>query len=173
MSKVQFEQDGPLGTVMLDNPPLNQIDDEVIADLGAVVGQLESADGLRVVLVRGNGDVFSAGADVKLFQGRGADSMRPMIDSFLDLGHRIEGLPVPTLAAVHSAAWRAGSSWPSSAISCGRRREPRSACPRPGWASFRWPAVSSASRRARVWAVPVRSRSEAGSSPPSNWSPGA
>jgi len=27
--------------------------------------------------------------------------MRPMVDSFLDLGHRIEGLPVPTLAAVH------------------------------------------------------------------------
>jgi enoyl-CoA hydratase/carnithine racemase len=69
MSKVQFEQDGPLGTVVLDNPPLNQIDDELIADLGAVVGQLESADGLRAVLVRGNGDVFSAGADVKLFQG--------------------------------------------------------------------------------------------------------
>jgi enoyl-CoA hydratase/carnithine racemase len=108
MSKVQFEQDGPLGTVVLDNPPLNQIDDELIADLGAVVGQLESADGLRAVLVRGNGDVFSAGADVKLFQGRGADSMRPMIDSFLDLGHRIEGLPVPTLAAVHGACMAGG-----------------------------------------------------------------
>jgi hypothetical protein len=51
-------------------PP--RIDEELIADLAAVVGQLENVDGLRAVLVRGNGDVFSAGADVKPFQGRGA-----------------------------------------------------------------------------------------------------
>ncbi len=108
MSKVQFAQDGALGTVTLDNPPLNQIDEELIADLAAVVAELEGADGLRAVLVRGNGDVFSAGADVKLFQGRGADGMRLMIDSFLDLGHRMERLPVPTLAAVHGTCMAGG-----------------------------------------------------------------
>src|SRR5712692_7921782 len=108
MSKVQFAQDGALGTVTLDNPPLNQIDEELIADLAAVVAELEGADGLRAVLVRGNGDVFSAGADVKLFQGRGVDGMRLMIDSFLDLGHRMERLPVPTLAAVHGTCMAGG-----------------------------------------------------------------
>lgn len=108
MSKVRFEQDGALGIVTLDNPPLNQIDDELIAELVTVVGQLESAAGLRAVLVRGNGDVFSAGADVNLFKGRDAGGMRPLIDAFLDLGRRVEGLPVPTLAAVHGTCMAGG-----------------------------------------------------------------
>src|SRR5439155_12199802 len=47
-------------------------------------------------------------ADVHLFAGRGADEMRPVIDSFLDLGRRIEQLPVPTIAAVHGTCMAGG-----------------------------------------------------------------
>jgi len=108
MSKVRFEQDGPLANLILDNPPLNQIDREVITDLIAAVERLEGADDVRAVLVRGAGDVFSAGADVNLFGGLGAGDMRPLIDSFLDMGHRIEALPVPTLAAVHGVCMAGG-----------------------------------------------------------------
>jgi hypothetical protein len=42
MSKVRLEQEGALGIVTLENPPLNQIDEEVVNDLGAVVAELES-----------------------------------------------------------------------------------------------------------------------------------
>src|SRR5436190_1169335 len=91
-SKVRFEQDGALGTLTLDSPPLNLIGDEVIADLLAAIDAVEQADGLRSLLLRGEGKVFSAGADVALFAGMGADEMRPLIDSFLDLGRRIEQL---------------------------------------------------------------------------------
>jgi enoyl-CoA hydratase/carnithine racemase len=108
MSKVRFEQDGAVGAVVLDNPPLNQIDQDVIDGLVAAVAQLENADDLGAVLLRGEGDVFSAGADVNLFQGLGADEMRPLIASFLDLGHRIEALPFPTLAAVHGTCMAGG-----------------------------------------------------------------
>jgi enoyl-CoA hydratase/carnithine racemase len=108
MSKVRFEQDGALGIVTLENPPLNQIDEEVVNDLGAVVAELENAAGLRAVLLRGSGDVFSAGADVSLFKGRGAAEMRPLIASFLDLGSRFESLPFPTLAAVHGVCMAGG-----------------------------------------------------------------
>ena len=108
MSKVRFEQAGPLGIVTLENPPLNQIGNELVNDLGATVSELEGADGLRAVLLRGSGDVFSAGADVTLFQGREAAEMRPLVASFLDLGRRIETLPFPTLAAVHGICMAGG-----------------------------------------------------------------
>jgi len=107
-SKVRFERDGALGTVTLDSPPLNLIGQELIADLLAAVDAVEEADGLRALLVRGEGKVFSAGADVALFAGAGADGMRPLIDSFLDLGRRIEQLPFPTLAAVHGTCMAGG-----------------------------------------------------------------
>jgi len=69
---------------------------------------VEQADGLRALLRRGEGSVFSAGADVTLFAGMGADEMRPLIESFLDLGRRIEQLAFPTLAAVHGTCMAGG-----------------------------------------------------------------
>ena len=107
-AKVRFEQDGALGIVTLANPPLNQIDQELVSDLSATVSELERAAGLRAVLLSGSGDVFSAGADVSLFRGRGGAEMRPLVASFLDLGRRFESLPFPTLAAVHGICMAGG-----------------------------------------------------------------
>jgi enoyl-CoA hydratase/carnithine racemase len=106
--KVRFERDGSLGMVTLDSPPLNLIDDELISDLRMSVGQVEDADGLRALLLRGAGKVFSAGANVNLFEGMSAQEIRPLIESFLDLGRRMEALPFPTLAAVHGTCMAGG-----------------------------------------------------------------
>ena len=101
MTTVRLERDGGLALLTLTNPPLNQISQEVVDDLVEVVAALEAADDLRALLVRGEGDLFSAGADVGLFSGRSAAEMRPLIERFLDLGRRVEALSFPTLAAVH------------------------------------------------------------------------
>src|SRR5437667_10600123 len=47
----------------LDSPPLNQIGQELLADLVAAIDQVEAADGIRALVLRGEGSVFSAGAD--------------------------------------------------------------------------------------------------------------
>jgi enoyl-CoA hydratase/carnithine racemase len=106
--KVRFMRDGALAVITLDSPPLNQIGRELIADLVAAIGEAERADGLRALVLRGDGNVFSAGADVALFAGMGAEDVRPLIDSFLDLGRRVEQLPFPTLAAVHGTCMAGG-----------------------------------------------------------------
>jgi enoyl-CoA hydratase/carnithine racemase len=105
---VHFAQDGALGTVTLDSPPLNLIGEELIADLSKAISEVEAGAGLRALLLRGEGDVFSAGANVSLFAGRGSAEMRPLVESFLDLGRRIEDLPLPTLAAVHGMCMAGG-----------------------------------------------------------------
>jgi enoyl-CoA hydratase/carnithine racemase len=106
--KVRFTQDGAVGTVTLDSPPLNLIGQELISDLLAAFGQVEAADGLRALVLRGEGNVFSAGADVAIFAGMSSAELRPLIGSFIDLGHRIERLPFPTLAAVHGTCMAGG-----------------------------------------------------------------
>jgi enoyl-CoA hydratase/carnithine racemase len=108
MTKVRFAQDGAVGIVTLANPPLNQLNAELISDLSDAVDKVEAADGLRALLVRGDGDVFSAGADVSLFSGRAAEEMRPLVASFLELGRRVESLPLPALAAVHGMCMAGG-----------------------------------------------------------------
>src|SRR5438128_4665836 len=107
-SKVVFARDEALGTVTLHSPPLNLIGQELIDDLVAAIEQVEAASGLRALVLRGEGKVFSAGADVALFAGTGADEMRPLIASFLDLGNRLERLPFPTIATVHGTCMAGG-----------------------------------------------------------------
>ena len=105
---VRFAQDGAVGTVTLNSPPLNLIDQQLISDLVAAFSQVEAAKGLRALVLRGEGNVFSAGADVALFAGLSATELRPLIGSFVDLGHRIERLPFPTLAAVQGTCMAGG-----------------------------------------------------------------
>jgi len=106
--KVRFTRDATLGTVTLASPPLNLIGEQLISDLLAAIDEVEAAEGLRALVLRGDGKVFSAGADVALFAGMTAQQLRPLIGSFLDLGHRIERLPFPTLAAVHGTCMAGG-----------------------------------------------------------------
>src|SRR5256886_3032169 len=107
-ARVVSARDGALGTVTLQSPPLNLIGQELIDDLLAAIDQIEAASGLRALVLRGEGKVFSAGADVALFAGTGADEMRPLIASFLDLGNRLERLPFPTIATVHGTCMAGG-----------------------------------------------------------------
>jgi len=67
--KVRCTRDGPLGTVTLASPPLNLIGRQLISDLLAALDQVEAAEGLRALVLRGEGNVFSAGADVALLRG--------------------------------------------------------------------------------------------------------
>jgi enoyl-CoA hydratase/carnithine racemase len=108
VSAARLEREGDVAVLTLANPPLNQINQDVVGDLGAAVDAIEADAGVRALLVRGDGDVFSAGADVKMFAGRDAEAMRPLVASFLDLGHRVEALSFPTLAAVHGACVAGG-----------------------------------------------------------------
>jgi hypothetical protein len=55
---VRFAQDGAVGTVTLNSPPLNLIDQQLISDLVAAFSQVEAAKGLRALVLRGEGNVL-------------------------------------------------------------------------------------------------------------------
>ncbi len=100
MNKVQFETSGPLGILTLANPPLNLLSGELIEDLRATVSEVKRAP-LRALLVRADGKIFSAGADVSAFKGKTGSEARERFTSHLRMIADLEELPFPTLAAVH------------------------------------------------------------------------
>ena len=84
-----------IGTVWIDNPPLNVLTPALSEALGAELARL--AAGCRVLVLRGRGErAFSAGADLTSFQpGSGPPA------ALHELGTLIESLACPVVAAIH------------------------------------------------------------------------
>src|SRR3954469_3745370 len=105
--RARFERDGDLGVLVIDDPPLNLFGRELTE---AVVACLEEAERepIRALLVRAEGRVFTGGADVNVFHGLSPDEAEGFIASLLEITHRLEDLPLPTLACVHGLCLTAG-----------------------------------------------------------------
>ena len=105
--RVRFERDGDVGVLTLDDPPLNLFGRELVADLAGALGEVEGA-GVRALVVRAAGDVFTGGADVNVFDGLEPDRAREFCGELLAITHRFEALPFPTVACVHGLCLTAG-----------------------------------------------------------------
>lgn len=101
MSLVQLDHDGPLTILSIDSPPLNLFDQQLMGELSDTVDQLAAAPP-RGLLVRAQGQVVSGGVDVHVFDGLRPEDAAAMWVSLLDLVHRLEQLPLPTVFAAHS-----------------------------------------------------------------------
>jgi enoyl-CoA hydratase len=100
MPLASFQCHDQLGEIVIDNPPLNLFSEALIADLRAAVDDAAGAD-IRAVLLRAEGEAFSAGADVSIFTGLHESAATELMTRILSLIAAIENLPVPTIALVH------------------------------------------------------------------------
>jgi enoyl-CoA hydratase len=107
VARVRFEQDGAVGIVTLDDPPLNLFGADLTNDLIAALDEAEAARP-RALLVRAEGDYFTGGADVNVFHGRTPAEAREFFDDLIAITHKLEDMPVPTIAAVHGLCLTAG-----------------------------------------------------------------
>src|SRR5207249_224133 len=107
---VRVERHGRVAHIVLARAQRrNAMDRELVADLHAAVVEVEGADGVEAVVVRGDGPGFSAGIDagtlVELATPAGLHEIR---GAFVAAYDRLERLPVPTVAQVHGWAIGAG-----------------------------------------------------------------
>lgn len=104
---VRFERDAELGVVTIDKPPLNLFGPDLVSGIGEALDAAE-AEGVRALLVRAEGRVFTGGVDVKHFHGLTVEQGKELTRSLMALTHRIEDMPIPTIASVHGLCLTAG-----------------------------------------------------------------
>ena len=77
---VTYSSEGPVGAITLDNPPAKSYDFQFMLDLAETIGEANSHDAVRVVVVRSASEkFFSAGADVKRFLSNDVHANMEMI----------------------------------------------------------------------------------------------
>lgn len=104
--RVRFDRDGDVGILTLADPPLNLFGRELLEDLHAALDEVEGS-GARALVVRAEGKVFTGGADVHMFEGLTGEQVREELN-LIAVPHRLEALPIPTLAVVHALCLTAG-----------------------------------------------------------------
>jgi enoyl-CoA hydratase len=105
LPRARLDRDGRVGILVLDDPPLNLFGREMIGD---ILAALDEAEDLRALLVRAEGDYFTGGADVNVFDGLSEADAERFVAELLAITHRIEDLPYPTIASVHGLCLTAG-----------------------------------------------------------------
>jgi enoyl-CoA hydratase/carnithine racemase len=107
MPPARFDSHGAVGEIVIDAPPLNLFGPAMMESLRAAVADARAASP-RALILRAEGDVFSAGADVHIFDGLDAAGAEQLTGALLALTHEVEDLPFPTLAVVHGLCLTAG-----------------------------------------------------------------
>ena len=100
--KVGYRRVGDIAVLRIANPPVNALGQAVRAGLLERLEQAEGEEGLRAVLLVGDGRVFIAGADIKEF---GKTPLEPHLP---DLCNRIEASPLLVMASLHGVSLGGG-----------------------------------------------------------------
>lgn len=107
------QQTGRVLVATLSRPPVNALNDELIAQLDAVLDQAIANENVTVLHLRSDQKAFCAGADLALMQRcfatpDGPDAMVDVVRQMQRLFARLENAPVITLAEIGGAAMGGG-----------------------------------------------------------------
>ena len=111
---VLWEVDGRgVASVVLNRPEVNNAyDGDLIQGLLAAMDALARSEGLRVIVIKGNGRHFQAGADLKWIDAVRTDSPQENIRvsrATATAVRRLEAAPVPTVALVQGGCFGGGT----------------------------------------------------------------
>jgi len=105
---VRLEVEDGVGTIRLDRPPMNAIDEGLADDLWKAANEATRRDDVGAVVIYGGEKVFAAGADIKAMSEMSAVDVRPYIQGLQETLHFVEDIPKVTIAAITGYALGGG-----------------------------------------------------------------
>jgi enoyl-CoA hydratase/carnithine racemase len=105
---VRLDVEDGVGTLRLDRPKMNAIDEQVRMELHAAGVEVRDRPDVRALVLWGGERVFAAGADIKQMSTRTYSDMVGWADLLQDTFRLLARLPVPVVAAVNGYALGGG-----------------------------------------------------------------
>jgi enoyl-CoA hydratase len=104
-----LEISGGIATLTLRNPGRrNAFDEPLIAALGRALDGVRSNDTVRVLLLQGAEDCFSAGMDLNILAEHGPSGLEPLESGLEAVTESVASLPHPVIAALRGPCMGAG-----------------------------------------------------------------
>jgi len=110
---IALERVGRVAVATLSRPPVNALNEAIVARLDAVLDEIADDDGVTLLHIRSDQKAFCAGADLALMRScfdaeDGPEIMLKLVSRMQWLFERIEALPLVTLAEIGGAALGGG-----------------------------------------------------------------
>ena len=106
-----LERGDGIATIRLNRPDaLNALNPDLLAELASGVAEVGGDESIKVLVIRGEGRAFCAGADLTYFQTTFDDPglLPGYVAQIKDTLSQIEALPIPAIAVVHGFALAGG-----------------------------------------------------------------
>ncbi len=109
MEFLSWKAEDGVAIITIARPPANALSRGIIAEVNAVLDEVENDDTVRVLVLHGEGRFFSAGADIKEFtEVESGDEFSKLASNGQQVFERVESFSKPIIAAIHGAALGGG-----------------------------------------------------------------
>ncbi|MGE7131470.1 enoyl-CoA hydratase [Lysinibacillus xylanilyticus] len=109
MEFLSWKAEDGVAIITIARPPANALSRGIIAEVNAVLDEVENDDTVRVLVLHGEGRFFSAGADIKEFtEVTSGDEFSKLASTGQQVFERVESFSKPVIAAIHGAALGGG-----------------------------------------------------------------
>jgi enoyl-CoA hydratase/carnithine racemase len=105
---VRLEVADGIGTIRLDRPKVNALNDQVTAELAEAASSADGSDEIRAVILYGGERVFAGGADIGVMAEAGYAEMAARSKRLQEAMNLVAGLGKPVVAAITGYALGGG-----------------------------------------------------------------
>jgi enoyl-CoA hydratase len=105
---LQVDESNGVGTIRLDRPPMNAINDQVVAELEVAAREAATDSRVRAVVVFGGDKIFAAGADIKQMAEASPIDMMDRMGGLQAVFSQVEEIPKVVIAAITGFALGGG-----------------------------------------------------------------
>jgi len=105
---LQIDESNGVGTIRMDRPPMNAINEQVVTELEIAARAASTDDRVKAVIVYGGDKIFAAGADIKEMAEASPVAMMNRMGGLQAVFSQVEEIPKVVIAAINGFALGGG-----------------------------------------------------------------